>query len=74
MTPEPFPQTPWKLLLLRSLFLEGELGLGVEITDSIILLQMEAPAKVTYSVIPAEAGIQNRLEFLDSGSRFACPE
>jgi hypothetical protein len=37
-------------------------------------LQMEALARVTYSVIPAEAGIQNRLEILDSGSRFACPE
>jgi hypothetical protein len=26
------------------------------------------------SVIPAEAGIQNALKILDSGSRFACPE
>jgi hypothetical protein len=34
----------------------------------------EALAKVTSSVIPAKAGIQNRLKFLDSGSRFACPE
>jgi len=32
----------------------------------------EALATVTYSVIPAKAGIQN--SFLDSGSRFACPE
>jgi hypothetical protein len=24
--------------------------------------------------IPAKAGIQNTLKFLDSGSRFACPE
>jgi uncharacterized DUF497 family protein len=31
-------------------------------------------AKITYSVIPAKAGIQNRLKTLDSGSRFACPE
>jgi hypothetical protein len=32
------------------------------------------PGKVAHSVIPAKAGIQNRLNFLDSGSRFACPE
>jgi hypothetical protein len=25
-------------------------------------------------VMPAQAGIQNSLMFLDSGSRFACPE
>jgi hypothetical protein len=31
-------------------------------------------AKVGHSVIPAKAGIQNRLKILDSGSRFACPE
>jgi hypothetical protein len=36
--------------------------------------EYEALAKVTYSVIPAKAGIQNRLKILDSGSRFACPE
>jgi hypothetical protein len=34
----------------------------------------EPPAKVTYSVIPAKAGIQNSLKILDSGSRYACPE
>jgi hypothetical protein len=26
------------------------------------------------AVIPAQAGIQNLLKILDSGSRFACPE
>jgi hypothetical protein len=35
---------------------------------------IELLAKVTYSVIPAKAGIQNCLKILDSGSRFACPE
>jgi hypothetical protein len=34
----------------------------------------ELLAKVTYSVIPAKAGIQNCSKILDSGSRFACPE
>jgi len=34
----------------------------------------EVPAKGIYSVIPAKAGIQNRLKILGSGSRFACPE
>jgi hypothetical protein len=39
----------------------------------------EVPAKEIYSVIPAKAGIQNRLKILDSGSPgldpgFACPE
>jgi hypothetical protein len=34
----------------------------------------ELLANVTYSVIPAKAGIQNCLKTLDSGSRFACPE
>jgi len=34
----------------------------------------EVLAEVTHSVIPAKAGIQNRLKILDSGSRFACPE
>ena len=33
----------------------------------------EPLAKVTCSVIPAKAGIQNSLKILDSGSRFACP-
>jgi hypothetical protein len=37
-------------------------------------LTKEALAKVTSSVIPAKAGIQNCLKILDSGSRFACPE
>jgi hypothetical protein len=35
---------------------------------------IELLAKVTRSVIPAKAGIQNCLKILDSGSRFACPE
>jgi hypothetical protein len=35
---------------------------------------MKPLAKVVHSVIPAKAGIQNCLEILDSGSRFACPE
>jgi hypothetical protein len=35
---------------------------------------LEALARVAYSVIPAEAGIQNSLKILDSGSHFACPE
>jgi len=34
----------------------------------------ELLAKVTYSVIPAKAGIQNCSKILDSGSRYACPE
>jgi hypothetical protein len=34
----------------------------------------EPSAKGSYFVIPAKAGIQNRLKTLDSGSRFACPE
>jgi len=34
----------------------------------------ELLAKVTCSVIPAKAGIQNCSKILDSGSRFACPE
>jgi hypothetical protein len=34
----------------------------------------ELLAKVTYSVIPAKAGIQKCSKILDSGSRFACPE
>ena len=37
-------------------------------------LTNELLATVTYSVIPAKAGIQNCLKTLDSGSRFACPE
>jgi hypothetical protein len=35
------------------------------------LIPIELFAKVTYSVIPAKAGIQNCLKILDSGSRFA---
>jgi hypothetical protein len=35
---------------------------------------VEPLVKVVHSVIPAKAGIQNCLEVLDSGSRFACPE
>jgi hypothetical protein len=35
---------------------------------------MKPLAKVIHSVIPAKAGIQNCLEILDSGSRFACPD
>jgi hypothetical protein len=38
------------------------------------LFSQEALARVTSSVIPAKAGIQNGLKILDSGSRFACPE
>jgi len=38
------------------------------------LESVEPLAKVGHSVIPAKAGIQNRLKILDSGSRFACPE
>jgi hypothetical protein len=38
------------------------------------LFMGELLAKVTYSVIPAKAGIQNCSKILDSGSRFACPE
>jgi hypothetical protein len=34
----------------------------------------ELPANVAFSVLSAKAGIQNRLQILDSGSRFACPE
>jgi hypothetical protein len=30
--------------------------------------------KKRFPVIPAKAGIQDRLKILDSGSRFACPE
>jgi hypothetical protein len=39
-----------------------------------LLKLLEPLAKVGHSVIPAKAGIQNRLKILDSGSRFACPE
>jgi len=35
------------------------------------LVYSELLARVTYSVIPAKAGIQNFLKILDSGSRFA---
>jgi hypothetical protein len=34
----------------------------------------EPSAKGSYFVIPAKAGIQNRLKTLDSGARSACPE
>jgi len=34
----------------------------------------EPLAKVISSVIPVQAGIQNFLKILDSGSRFAVPE
>jgi hypothetical protein len=34
----------------------------------------ELPANAAFSVISAKAGIQNRLQILDSGSRFACRE
>jgi len=34
----------------------------------------EPLAELSHAVIPAKAGIQNRLKILDSGSRFACPE
>jgi hypothetical protein len=40
----------------------------------LINLIVELLANVTYSVIPAKAGIQNCLKALDSGSRFAWPE
>jgi len=42
--------------------------------QSQFFLKIEALAKVTYSVIPAKAGIQNSFKTQDSGSRFACPE
>ena len=38
------------------------------------LFSLELLEKVTYSVIPAKAGIQKCAKILDSGSRFACPE
>jgi hypothetical protein len=37
-------------------------------------INSELLANVTYSVIPAKAGIQKCLKILDSGSRFACPD
>jgi hypothetical protein len=38
------------------------------------IFDFTSPAKVTYPVIPAKAGIQNSFKTLDSGSRSACPE
>jgi len=53
----------------------GGPGRGAQSCDHFkILMRRELLAKVNYSVIPAKAGIQNRLKTLDSGSRFACPE
>jgi hypothetical protein len=48
----------------------------VQITNIKLKIEksMNALTKVVHSAIPAKAGIQNCLEILDSGSRFACPE
>jgi hypothetical protein len=43
-------------------------------TEILWFVSVDALANAAHSVIPAKAGIQNRLEILDSGSRFACPE
>ena len=47
---------------------------GQVYSDLAFLTSIEFLAKVTYSVIPAKAGIQKCSKILDSGSRFACPE
>jgi hypothetical protein len=48
--------------------INGQWALGEKILNGELLV------KVTSSVIPAKARIQNPLKILDSGSRFACPE
>jgi len=66
------------MLAAQSAFLSGPLPGCHKIFRSTNLVMIhpnyEPPAKDACSVIPANAGIQDWLKNLDSGSRFACPE